>query len=281
MSVSLKETRRRIKSTRNTWKMTKAMEMVSAARLKKMQSRLYHTREYFSKMEEIKNAVLKDMEGSSPFMVKTNVSKNISVIIFSADRGLCGSYNSNLIKRALSFLEEESKKHLEIHILGKKALNFILKKYSFQTIERYSSSVLFDDIQKLSKKIINTFLDKKIDEVFLIYTKFITTTKHQSTVEKIIPFDFSPQKDQVDFLFEPPCSIMAAKVINDYIISKIYQRYLEAQTSEFAARMIAMQQASENALEMIDALTLLFNKARQSQITKEILEVVSGAEALR
>ncbi len=281
MSVSLKETRRRIKSTRNTWKMTKAMEMVSAARLKKMQNRLYHTREYFSKMEEIKNAVLKNEESSSPFMVKAPVSKNIAVIIFSADRGLCGSYNSNLTKRALAFLEEVDKKQLEIHVLGKKALNFILKKYSSQTIKKHSSSVLFDDIQKLSKKMINVFLDKKIDEVFLVYTKFITTTKHQSTVEKIIPFDFSPQKDQTDFLFEPQSEILVEKVINDYIVSKIYQRYLESQTSEFAARMIAMQQASENALEMIDALTLLFNKARQSQITKEILEVISGAEALR
>lgn len=288
MTISLKDARKRIKSTRNTWKMTKAMEMVSAAKLKKIQLQLYHFRDYFSKFEEMKDIVLQDMEIVHPLVVlqdKDQSKSNTGVIIMSSDRGLCGAYNSNLLKKVSYFLDENKNKwhNLKFYIFGKKALNFMSKRVPLENISAYPSNLKFMDIKLFVEKIIKDVTDGKIDRVFIIYTNFITTARHLSTVEKVIPImeERKIAKSNSHFIFEPKREKMANTVINDYLTYKIYERYLSSQASEFAARMIAMQQASQNALDMIDTLTLLFNKARQAQITKEILEVVSGAEALK
>jgi len=283
---SLKVLRRRIRSVTNTKQITKAMQMVAAARLRKAQGRLETSRPYASKMQEILEN-LSAVSGfvENPLFKKREVKKTLLILITS-DRGLCGSYNSNLINFTNSRLSQYSPQTVELGLIGRKGFDFY-KRRSWPVRFNYlqaGGNIPFTQIKELTHQTVESFLAGLVDEVFLIYTKFLNLTVRKLACEKFLNIEKPPEKKEpqvLDYIFEPTPAEIFNSLLPRYCITKIQMAILESGTSEQAARMMAMQQATKNAEEMIEHLTLVRNKARQASITKEILEIASGAEALK
>ncbi len=283
---SLKVLRRRIRSVTNTKQITKAMQMVAAARLRKAQGRLETSRPYASKMQEILEN-LSAVSGfvENPLFKKREVKKNLLILITS-DRGLCGSYNSNLINFTNSRLSQYSPQGVELGLIGRKGFDFY-KRRSWPVRFNYlqaGGNIPFAQIKELTHRTVESFLAGQVDEVFLIFTKFLNLTVRKLVCEKFLNIEKPPEKKEpqvLDYIFEPTPAEIFNSLLPRYCITKIQMAILESGTSEQSARMLAMQQATKNAEEMIERLTLVRNKARQASITKEILEIASGAEALK
>lgn len=283
---SLKVIRRRIRSVTNTKQITKAMQMVAAARLRKAQARLETSRPYASKMQEI----LENLSAVSSFvenpLFKKRAIKKTLLILITSDRGLCGSYNSNLINFTNTFLGQYSTGSVELGLVGRKGFDFY-KRRSWPIRFNYlqvGGNIPFVQIRELTNQTVESFLAGEVDEVFLIYTKFLNLTVRKIACEKFLNIEKPPEKKEpqvLDYIFEPTPAEIFNSLLPRYCISKIQMALLESGTSEQSARMLAMQQATKNAEEMIEHLTLVRNKARQASITKEILEIASGAEALK
>ena len=283
---SLKVIRRRIRSVTNTKQITKAMQMVAAARLRKAQARLETSRPYASKMQEILEN-LSAVSGfvENPLFKKREVKKTLLILITS-DRGLCGSYNSNLINFTNSMLSQYSPQGVELGLIGRKGFDFY-KRRSWPIRFNYlqaGGSIPFVQIKELTHQTVESFLAGQVDEVFLIYTKFLNLTVRKIASEKFLNIEKPSEKKEpqaLDYIFEPTPAEIFNSLLPRYCITKIQMAILESGTSEQSARMLAMQQATKNAEEMVEHLTLVRNKARQASITKEILEIASGAEALK
>jgi len=283
---SLKVLRRRIRSVTNTKQITKAMQMVAAARLRKAEARLETSRPYASKMQEILEN-LSTVSGfvAHPLFTKREVKKTLLILITS-DRGLCGSYNSNLINFTNSVLNQHSPNTIELGIIGRKGFDFY-KRRSWSIRFNYlqmGGSIPFGQIKELTNQTVGSFLAGEIDEVYLIYTKYLNIASRKIVFEKFLNVEKPPERktaEVFDYIFEPTPVEIFNSLIPRYCITKIQMAILESGTSEQGARMLAMQQATQNAEEMIEHLTLVRNKARQASITKEILEIASGAEALK
>ena len=283
---SLKVLRRRIRSVTNTKQITKAMQMVAAARLRKAQARLETSRPYASKMQEILEN-LSAVSGfvENPLFKKREVKKTLLILITS-DRGLCGSYNSNLINFTNSMLSQYSPQGVELGLIGRKGFDFY-KRRSWPVRFNYlqaGGNIPFVQIKELTHRTVESFLAGEVDEVFLIYTKFLNLTVRKLACEKFLNIEKPPEKKEpqvFNYIFEPTPAEIFNSLLPRYCITKIQMAILESGTSEQSARMLAMQQATKNAEEMIEHLTLVRNKARQASITKEILEIASGAEALK
>jgi F-type H+-transporting ATPase subunit gamma len=288
MALGLRDIKRRIRSVKNTQKICKAMEMVAAARLKRAQTRLAVARSYLNYIEDIKEKVIKSLPKNfkHPFLSSTKnkkpKTKNYALIIISSDRGLCGAYNSNLFRYVLEFLKNGEPKIL--FLIGRKAYNFFKRsEYKIKYCE-LPLRPRYEDLKNFADDVIKYYNEYKISELYIIYTKFISTTRHQVMDERILPGDEATSYQlpaTSNIIFEPKPEKILNELITHYLQTKIYYSYIESQTSEQAARMVAMQSAGKNAMDMIDRLTLDFNKARQAGITKEILEVVGTAEALK
>lgn len=290
MALGLREIKHRIRSVQNTKQIAKAMEVVAAHRLRRSQTRLMTIRPYVSTMKDTTESVLiaAPRAADHPLLKEPEwpreKPKRIGLIVISGDRGLCGSYNSNLLRQLVSFLSS-TKDEVNIFVLGRKATRFLIR----QNIERVtplqlSSNPTYKELKLLFESLVLRFEKEDFFSIYITYTKFISTSRHQAVTEKLLPLEgVSPRTEQTGppIIFEPSPAEVLDDLLPELVITLIYQAYLESQTSEHAARMIAMQAAGKNASEMIDRLTLSFNKARQAAITKELLEVVSGAEALK
>ncbi len=283
---SLKVIRRRIRSVTNTKQITKAMEMVAAARLRKAQAKLETSRPYASKMQEILEN-LSTVSGfvAHPLFTKREVKKTLLILITS-DRGLCGSYNSNLINFTNSVLTQYSPESAELGLIGRKGFDFYKRRIwpiHFHYLQA-GGKIPFLQIKEITHQTVELFLNGKIDEVFLIYTKFLSLVTRKISLEKFLNIEKpaeSKTPEVFDYIFEPAPAEIFDALVPRYCITKIQMAILESGTSEQAARMLAMQQANKNAEEMIELLTLIRNKARQASITKEMLEIATGAEALK
>lgn|SRR5574341_70382 len=283
---SLKVIRRRIRSVTNTKQITKAMEMVAAARLRKAQAKLETSRPYADKMQEILEN-LSTVSGfvAHPLFEKREVRKTLLILITS-DRGLCGSYNSNLINFTNSVLSQYSPEAVELGLIGRKGFDFY-KRRSWPIRFNYlqaGGNISFLQIKEVTNLTVEQFLEGKIDEVFLINTKFLSLATRKIAFEKFLNIEKPAERktpEVFDYIFEPAPAEIFDALVPRYCITKIQMAILESGTSEQAARMLAMQQATKNAEEMIEHLTLVRNKARQASITKEMLEIATGAEALK
>ncbi|HVE59476.1 MAG TPA: ATP synthase F1 subunit gamma [Pyrinomonadaceae bacterium] len=289
--ASLLDMRRRIKSVKNTQQITKAMKMVAAAKLKRAQDRVTAARPYAKKMSEILgnlSARIGD-EFSSPLLDSRGDEKYLIVLV-SADKGLCGGFNTNVMKAAQNFLKENAGKQTEMIPVGRKGRDFF-KRRQMLFVEEYvgltnSGRVEYKDAALIAQKVIKTFTeDTGIDKVFLVFTEFKTVLSQKPVVEQLLPIaktavENAPEGGaQAEYIYEQPPSEIFGKLLPKQVETQIYRAMLESIASEQGSRMTAMDSASKNAGELIDSLTLNMNRIRQAAITKEIIEVVSGAAA--
>ena len=287
---SLKDLRNRISSVKSTKKITSAMKMVAAAKLKRAQNNAEQTRPYAKKMSEIVSSLVKN-QGSKEFKFGERKTKNVLLIICSADRGLCGGFNGSIIKFSKKLSMGLSDKGLNISYIfvGKKAY-FSLKRICKDSIlENFTDianpSVEFDLAKTIRDKILKLFLENTIDECHLVYTKFKSAISQTVESLQLLPLkqqELKDDKESVNQLydFEPDEEVILNEIIPKNIAIQIHTALLENLASEQGSRMTAMDNATRNANDMIDNLTLFYNRSRQALITKELIEIISGAEAV-
>lgn len=289
---STRDIKRRITSVKNTQQITKAMEMVAAAKLRRVQSQATQGRPFAEKLREVLVRLVTAARGREeaaslehPLLERRDV-KRVLYVVVSADRGLAGGYNANLLRCAWMELEGEEREY-EIVAIGRKARDFFEKR----GIARRADHVqLGDDIdyafaRSLAHELMAAFTEKEFDEINLIYTRFISAVSQQPVVERLLPIEDPAAEaegsdESLEYLYEPSPEAVLGILLPRYVETEVYRALMESKASELGARMTAMRNASDNAEEMIDALTLSYNRARQASITTEISEIVGGAEAL-
>ena len=284
--ASLRDIKRRIKSVESSKQITKAMEMVAAARLRRAQSRVESARPYGLKMQQM----LESLAGTAsslrhPLFEERKVSSSLLVVV-AADRGLCGSYNSNIMRAALQYLRESPDNSVKLGLVGKKSVDFFKKRpfpIAFRILQTGGRADM-QIVRNLANDITGRYEKGEFDEVRLLYTQFVSMTRYKLTLEKFLPIEKPGDTDggaPLEYIFEPSADEIFANLVPRYCLTKILTALLESFASEFGSRMIAMSNATKNAGEMIDHLTLVRNKARQAAITSELLDIVGGAEALK
>ncbi len=286
--ATLREVKRRIKSVQSTTRITKAMEMVAASKLRRAQQLVEEARPYSDKLDlmlsHLATASAEDIP--HPYFEERDVTKKTLVVITS-DRGLCGSYNANVLRKATEWLEANKAFELEVVTVGKKC-NDYFKSRQWTVVENFSDwagVINYDKVHDMVKLLTNRFLSGETDEIDIFYTQFISTVKYKIVNPRYLPIG-KPDVDEeagfnMDYIFEPDPESIYDAILPNYATSKMIMAVAEAIASEHGSRMMAMGNATTNAEEMVDVLTLEYNKARQAQITKELLEVVAGAEALK
>lgn len=282
--ANVKDIRRRIKVVKSIEKITSAMKMVAAARLRKAQDRALAARPYAQKLRRIVQDLSKGAGSvGHPLMQDREVNKAVFVIV-GADRGLAGSYNNTLMNKALTEMRKFEPEHVSLVLIGKKAAGFF-KRMPYKilrSLESGTDGLEFLELHVLTNELSDMFISEKVDAVYMVYSRFITAMTQTPTVIRLLPMS-APSADgdeTADFIYEPDPAALLKDLIPRYLDTIAYQAVLESNASEQGARMTAMSAATKNAGEMIDDLTLQYNKARQSAITREITEIVSGAEAL-
>jgi F-type H+-transporting ATPase subunit gamma len=282
---SLIDIRRRIRSVRNTQQITKAMKMVAAARLRKAQERVISARPYNKMLGEILQnvaaAAARDERVASHPLLATRSEAKLQLVLFTADRGFAGAFNANLIKVAQQFCDERAVQ-VELELRGKKGRDFFRRRaypVSGEVIG-ISEAPTYAQAQALSATLIERFSSGAIDSVYILYNEFKSVLSQRVTLTKILPMALPSGQAARDYLYEQSPLELMQVLLPRYVELNLYHAMLESAAAEHAARMTAMDAASSNAAEVIDKLTLYMNRVRQTSITKEIIEVVSGAAAL-
>ncbi|MDG2397144.1 MAG: ATP synthase F1 subunit gamma [Flavobacteriaceae bacterium] len=284
--ANLKEIRNRIASVSSQMRITSAMKMVSAAKLKKAQESISAMRPYSEKLNQIiKNLTISsEMDNTHPLSDIRKI-KRVLIVAITSNRGLCGSFNSNVIKGVIKNIEGEySNKEVEILTLGKKGNDILGKKYKIVL----SDNKIFDDFtydhsSKISDFIIEKYISQFYDKVIIVYNQFKNAATQILNFENLLPINFSnqEQEESFDYIFEPSHQEIIYNLLPKSITIKLYRALKDSYASEHGARMTAMHKATDNATEIRDQLKLTYNQARQASITNEILEIVGGAEALK
>jgi F-type H+-transporting ATPase subunit gamma len=311
--ASLRQIRRRIRSVQNTQQITRAMEMVAAAKLKKAQNQLFAAKPYAQKMDELL-AHLSATAGDNqhPLFEKRSV-QNIAVVIITADKGMCGAYNTNILRTAEKFLNQKTSVNSKLVLVGKRGVGYFQRRKKHEILsswQDFGGKLNYSIAKDIAQYLTLIFLNKQVDGVYLLSTRFISGMTYRAETTKLLniePADVGAQPDHAkaspdkfmvpekgidksspnqrtkgyDYIFEPEAKSLFDNLLPRSITTKVYLALAEAFTSEHSARMIAMRNATDNADDMINRLTLLRNKLRQASITKELTEIVSGAEALK
>jgi F-type H+-transporting ATPase subunit gamma len=293
---NLLDIRRRIKSVKNTQQITKAMKMVSAAKLKRAQDRVVTARPFANKMMEVLGELAKrtDENFHHPLLDRRGDERYLLVLV-TADKGLCGAFNTNLTKAAQAFIKENTDKSIELLPIGRKGRDFFRNRHATLVGEFLGVTgkgrVEFSEALEVARHIIKLYTDDTgIDKVFLIYNEFKSVLSQRVVIEQLLPVARAKEQEPevksqqpvtlVDYIYEQPPAEMFAQLLPRLVETQIFRALLESVASEHGARMTAMDSASKNASELIDSLTLNMNRVRQAAITNEIIEVVSGAAAL-
>ncbi len=286
VSGGLREIKQRINSTKKTSQITKAMEMVSTAKLNKSEQSARSFRPYMDKMiEVVGNIANGSVDVEHPMLTKRSVIKKAGYIVITGDRGLVGPYNSNVIRKFNQVVQERHKSKDEYGIIsiGRMGRDYFRKQGENILLEitGLHDHPKFSEIQNITRQTVEMFSDGTYDELYIIYTHFVTVLQHRVEVKKILPLsDIKPSARQTVYEFEPNAEEILDTLLPQFAESLIFGALLESKASEHASSMTAMKNATDNALELIDTLTLSYNRARQAQITQEITEIVSGAAAL-
>ena len=284
-----REIRGKIKSVKNTKKVTKALEMVSASKIRKAEEQMARTRPYTRMMKQVAGHIAQaNPEYRHPFMVERQAVKAVGFILITTDRGLCGGLNANLFKKTLTALrhwDEEQGASVEMVTIGRKGRSFFrrLGVTMGGHIEHLGEEPQLNDIIGVVKVMLDKYRAGELDRVFLVYNDFVNTMTQRPMVEQLLPLppsDDGDMRENWDYLYEPSAQEVLDDVLVRYIEVLVYQGVVENHASEHAARMVAMKAASDNANELIDNLTLVYNKARQAAITQELSEIVGGAAAI-
>ncbi|MCX8054786.1 MAG: ATP synthase F1 subunit gamma [Ignavibacteria bacterium] len=289
--ATLRDIRRRIGAVRNTAKITSAMKMVSAAKMRRAHNAIENALPYFSKLEDtVSNLISIANDYSNPFIETRSEIKNIAIVLIGSDRGLCGSFNTNLFKSLNIHIEDFKKQYpnANFHIVpvGKKAVSFV-KRFKIDTIREFSdifSKLRFEDAQQIVASLTNLYLNNEVDKIFLFYNEFINILKQVPQLKQLFPIEPAIEQTNIkslDYIFEPSKEQILDVLIPKLIDARVWKALLESNAAEQAARMMAMDNATSNANDLIRMLELQYNKERQASITKEMLEIVGGAEALK
>jgi F-type H+-transporting ATPase subunit gamma len=281
---SLIDIRRRIRSVRNTQQITKAMKMVSAAKLRRAQDRVIASRPYGAALRallaDVAAAAGADERVAADPLLARRPEQHVQLILITSDKGLAGAFNSNLIKAAQRFAEEHQPASTDFLLIGRKGRDFFRKRGVTITAEHLGmAKVQYEDAAEMAQKLMERFRAEEIDAVYMLYNEFKSVMAQKTTLVQVLPMELPKQAEPVDFIFETPPLQMLASLLPRYVESELYRALLESAAAEHAARMTAMDAATSNASDMIDNLTLYMNRVRQASITKEIIEVVSGAAA--
>lgn len=283
---TLRDIKRRILSVKNTQQITNAMKMVAASRLRRAQEAILSSRPYALKMLEVLSSLaLRTNPQAHPLLVARE-SRKVDLLVVTSDRGLCGAFNSNIIRRAEKFMREHPDWEFTLHVVGRKAADYFKRRDV--NIRKISLNVLaeasFPHASAVGGDIVENYLNEEFDRVYMVYNEFKSAIQQQVIVEQllpIMPMDISEDYFAVEYTFEPSEDVILEELLPRHINIQIFRVFLESAASEHGARMTAMEAATKNAEEMIERLTLLFNRTRQAAITKELIEVVSGKEAMQ
>jgi F-type H+-transporting ATPase subunit gamma len=283
-----KEIRTKIKSVQNTRKITKAMEMVAASKMRRAQERMRHARPYGEKIRNVAAHISHaNPEYRHPFLVERDTVKGVGIIIITTDKGLCGGLNTNVQRLALNKIKEweAQGEKLEACAIGNKGLGFLqrLGVNVVSQVVQMGDRPQMDRLIGAVKVMLDGYTQDRFDRIMIFYTKFINTMKQEPVMEQLLPLTgerLGAPEGTWDYIYEPEARVVLDQALTRYVEAIIYQALTENMSSEQSARMVAMKSASDNAATVIDELTLVYNKSRQAAITKELSEIVAGAAAV-
>lgn len=285
---NLRDIKKRIKSVKNTQQITKAMKMVSAAKLRRAEESVKHARPYAWKMKGVLSSLaLRADPAAHPLLARREVKK-IEIIVITSDRGLCGAFNSSIIKRVDSFihLNRSNYESIRLTTVGRKAVDHFRRNRVEIRDEHMNilSGFGYNTASLIAGDIINAYANEEVDEVYMVYNEYKSALSQETVMERLLPItplDGEHEASTVDYIYEPSKEDILNEVLPKHVEVQVYRALLESIASEHGARMTAMDSATRNAKDMIGKLTLYYNRARQAAITKELVEIVSGAEALK
>jgi F-type H+-transporting ATPase subunit gamma len=281
----MRDIRRRIKTVRNIQQITKAMQMVAAARLQKAQSRATASRSYADQMLSVIGHLSSVAGEVNHPLLEVREPKKIGIIVITSDRGMAGSYNTAICRKMLHSISEYDKSQIKMITVGKKGRTFFTNQ-GYEIVAAYpmpSSDIDFADAKRISRTATDLFIEAEVDVVRVAYTRFISAIRNEITDTQLLPAA-APEGGETGtegYIFEPTPEVLLGDLLPRYVDTQIYRAMLESLASEHGARMTAMKSATDNAVEMIDRLTLDLNRARQAAITRELAEIVGGADALK
>ena len=283
---SLIDLRRRIRSIKNTQQITKAMKMVSAAKLRRAQDRVIAARPYAAMLRKmlanVITAAADDDEAAASPLLSNRAENRIQLLLLTSDSGLAGAFNSNVIKGAQKFIADHPNAKVEFEVLGRKGRDYFRKRNAVITGEYLGifKKPVYADAAEIAKKVVERLKNDEIDAVYLIYNEFKSMMSQKVMSTRILPVERPAGGERIDYIFEQPPVELLATMLPRYAEIQLFTAIMESAASEHAARMTAMDSASSNAADVIDRLTLFMNRVRQASITREIIEVVSGASSL-
>lgn len=284
MAKGMREIKRQIKSIRNTQQITKAMEMIAAARLKRAQNAALNAKPYARKIREVVESLAGHPDAKHPLIEKRPV-KTIGYILLSGDRGLAGGYHANVFRMLQSTVREqrEAGKKVELFVIGRKGYEFV-RRLGWNVVQEKTGVgdfPTFGDIKTIASQAVQRYASGQLDELVLVYSEFVTVLSQRPTMKPLLPLDVASlqAKQSVSYECEPSVERVLSHVLPQYAETVLYAAVLQAKASEFASRMTAMSNANKNATQFIQNLTLQYNRARQASITQEITEIVAGANA--
>jgi F-type H+-transporting ATPase subunit gamma len=290
---SLLDIRRRIRAVKSTQQITKAMKMVAASKLRRAQERIQHARPYAMQMQRVLNSLATRVDPSAhPLLDERQTPRaggRAMLIVITADRGLCGSFNTNVIKAAGTFITDGTVPRVALGLVGRRGRDYFARRGFDKLYERINlfANLRFDDAKEIATAAIDAFVGGEVDSVYLVYNEFKSVIAQRVVVDRLLPIprlEIAPGEPQagppVDYLYEPAPEQLFSHLIPGHVEVQVYRALLESNAAFFAAQMTAMDAATRNSGEMIESLTLYMNKVRQAAITREIIEVVSGAQAL-
>lgn len=279
---ALIDIRRRIRSVKNTQQITKAMKMVSAAKLRRAQDAMFAARPYARKMMEVLNSLATRAHPEAHPLLAQRQGERLLLVVVTADKGLCGGFNANIIRAAARFLEERDGADVRLEAVGRKGRDYFKRRQWKVRREHVGlfQALKYSHAQALARDLTDGYVAGEFDQVWLVYNEFKSVIQQRVAIERLLPIEklsLHPTTPALDYLYEPAPAVIFDELLPKHVEVQVWRAFLESVAAEHGARMTAMDAASKNASEMIDKLTLYMNKVRQAAITKEIIEVVSGA----
>jgi F-type H+-transporting ATPase subunit gamma len=287
--ATLRDIQRRIRSVQSTQKITRAMKLVAAAKLRRAQERILAARPYASKMAELLGNLVSGTDGAGHPLLERREGPRRQIVIITADRGLAGAFNSNILRRAVELIRESSAADVTLVVVGRKARDFFRRRA--HTVKRdmigFWDRLAYSHACELADYFMQQYLDDEVDEVYLLYNEFRSVALQRPVRVQLLPIPRAETATgegsvaQVDYIYEPSAERILGDLLPRHVRMQVFRALMESLAGEYGARMTAMEAATKNAKEMIDVLTIQYNKARQEKITKELLDIVGGAEALK
>jgi F-type H+-transporting ATPase subunit gamma len=286
--ATLRDIRRRIRSVQSTQKITRAMKLVAAAKLRRAQERILSARPYANKMGELLAHLVSGTDAASHPLLEQREGPRRQIVIITADRGLAGAFNSNILRRAMDFVRESNTTELTLVVVGRKARDFFRRRP--YTIKRdmigFWDRLAYSHASELADYFMQQYRESEVDEVHLLYNEFRSVAVQRPVRQQLLPIPSAGEAAgegaaPVDYIYEPGPAAILNDLLPRHVRMQVFRALMESLAGEYGARMTAMEAATKNAKEMIDILTIQYNKARQEKITKELLDIVGGAEALK